>query len=75
MIMRDRSQIRSIEESRNAFLNHRAVVESSLRGTGLSQAHVIEVIEQLITDEMIDTCSKEVEVVLNELTTLVAAEA
>jgi|TARA_B110000090_G_C13152503_1_gene358279 parvulin-like peptidyl-prolyl isomerase len=69
------SQIRSIEESRNAFLNHRAVVESSLRGTGLSQAHVIEVIEQLITDEMIDTCSKEVEVVLNELTTLVAAEA
>jgi hypothetical protein len=54
------SQIRSIEGRRAAFLNHRAIVESSLRGTGLSQAHIIEVIENLITTELIDKCSKEV---------------
>ena len=69
------SQIRSIEESRNAFLNHRALVEASLRGTGLSQAHVIEVIEELITNEMIGKCSEEVDVLMNEMTTMVASEA
>ena len=62
------SQIRTIEESRNAFLNHRAAVEASLRGTGLSQAHVIEVIEEMLTQELIEASTKEVEVLMNEMT-------
>ena len=69
------SQIRTIEESRNAFLNHRAAVEASLRGTGLSQANVIEVIEEMLMQELIESSTKEVEDLMMEMTNQVTQDA
>ena len=69
------AQTRSIEEHREAFLSHRALVEMSLRGTGLSQANVVEVLEDLITEELLSSCAKEVESVLEEFVDMIKSEA
>ena len=69
------AQARSIEKHREAFLSHRALVEMSLRGTGLSQANVVEVLEDLITDELLTSCAKEVEFLLEEFVETIKSEA
>lgn len=69
------AQTRSIEEHREAFLAHRASVELSLRGTGMSQANVVEVLEELITEELVGSCAKEVEALLGEFVETIKLEA
>ena len=69
------SQVRTIEEHRNSFLNHRAIVEASLRGTGLSQGNVIEVMEKMLTEQLIESCCKEVEELMSEMTDMVTKDA
>uniref|UniRef100_K3WMI2 DUF4378 domain-containing protein n=1 Tax=Globisporangium ultimum (strain ATCC 200006 / CBS 805.95 / DAOM BR144) TaxID=431595 RepID=K3WMI2_GLOUD len=61
-------QIKQIEEGEDRLIQqgqkyqqHRRLVEASLSGSGIDQCAVIEILEEMLTNELIEECTKELD--------------